>query len=288
MKMKKDRSNQTSPKLELGFVMERTRLDLGNIVCDESEWSCINKRKRLDESEPYTPFIDPGYNLMFYLSQYAVDEFNLDQLSRCGFKNNSVELYEKVDVVDAFKSHSALQDTQTYLITFKAYLPSNNTAQTFETKIIFRSRRTTKIVVLFVRIKGHDDPFQSQQNLSEEPVLDYFSDSEDIDEDQVSQLNPAFVKKVPRKSPPKISLEDDLTYRPCPNLKYMRRPSKGVKEGSPLSKEIECFKIDVSKSGGFELAVCVYNMKQDSHFDNVKLIAGFFLQNMLILYGGTA
>lgn len=93
----------------------------------------------------------------------------------------------------------------------------------------------------------------------------------------------------------------------------MRRPSRGVKQGSPLSKEIECFKIDVGKTGGFEvghyplmdqagihgtwickyydienkplpalhltrllhlsqLAVCVYNMKQDSHFDNVKVL----------------
>lgn len=300
---------------------------------DKSESSCSNKRKRLDESEydgsskrtkldlanivfveadpgeSYTPFIDPGYNLMFYLSQYAIHVFNLDQLSRCGFKTNSVELYENVDVVNAFKSLSPLHDTQTYLITFKAYLPSKNTAQTFETKIIFRSRRTTKVVVLFVRIKAHDDPSQSQQK----PVLDYFSDSEDIDQDEVSQLNPAFVKKVPRKKTPKISPEDDPTYRPCPNIKYMRRPSMGVKEGSPLSKEIQCFKVDVSKTGGFEvghyplmdqagipgtwickyydienkplpalyltrllylsqLAVCVYNMKQDSHFENVKVL----------------
>lgn len=107
-----------------------------------------------------------------------------------------------MNVVDAFKSLSALHDIQTYLITFNAYLPSNNTARTFETKIIFRSRLTTKIAILFVRIKGHDDPFQSQQNLSSQPVLDYFSDSEDYDEDQVSQLNPAFVKKVPKNDPP--------------------------------------------------------------------------------------
>ncbi|KAK1380167.1 hypothetical protein POM88_026911 [Heracleum sosnowskyi] len=164
------------------------------------------------------------------------------------------ELYENVHVVEAFKSLSALHDTQTYLITFKAYSLSNNTARSFETKIIFRSRRTAKIVILFVRVKGQDDPFKSQQILSSQPVLDYFSDSEDIDEDRVSQLNPAFAKKVPRKPPTKISRKDDPTYRPCPNLKYMRRPSRGVKEGSPLSKEsIECFKSDVGKTGGFEV-----------------------------------
>lgn len=311
---------------------------------DESEWSCSNKRKRLDESgsskrtrldvtnieadpgETYTPFIDPGYNLILYLSQYAIYRFNIDQLSRCGFKPNSVELYENVDVVDAFKALSAPNDTETYLITFKAYSPSKNTSPTFETKIMFRSRRTTKIVVLFVRIKGQDDdPFQSQQNISSQPVVDYFSDSEDIDENQVNQLNPAFAKKVPRKNPPKIiSLKDDPTYRPCPHLKYMRRPSRGVKEGSPLSKEIECFNRDIGKSGGFEvghyplmdeagisgywickyydienkplpalyltgllylsqLAVCVYNMKQDSHFDNVKV-----LKTMTYNLGGLA
>lgn len=161
-----------------------------------------------------------------------------------------VELYENVDVVDAFKALSALNDTQTYLITFKASSPSKNTSPTFETKIMFRSRRTTKIVVLFVRIKGQDDPsFQSQQNLSSQPVLDYFSDSEDIDQDRASQLNPAFAKKVPRKNPPKIIRKDDPTYRPCPHLKYMRRPSRGVEEGTPLSKEIECFKRDIDKTG---------------------------------------
>lgn len=102
---------------------------------------------------------------------------------------------------------------------------------------------------MFVRIKGQDDIFQSRRNLSSQPVLDYFSDFEDIDEDQVSQLNPAFAKKVPRNDTPKISTENCPFYRPCPNIKYMRRPSRGVKEGSPLSKEIECFKIDVGKTG---------------------------------------
>lgn len=189
---------------------------------------------------------------MLYLSQYALHEYNLDQLAGCGFKNNMIELYENADVVDAFKSLSALLDTQTYLITFKAYLPSSSNTpqhQTFETEIIFRSRRTTKIVVLFVRIKGFEDPRRQQNKLSSRTVLDHFSNSEDIDEDQVNQLNPAFAKIVPVKRPPKINPKDNPTYRPCPNLKYMRRPSMGVKEGSPLSEEIQRFKSDVSRTG---------------------------------------
>lgn len=98
--------------------------------------------------------------------------------------------------------------TTSLLITFKANSPADTTMQTFETNILFASLpRTSKMVILFVRIKGQHDS-QALEYLPCEPIPD-LSDSEE-DYDIVSRLNPAFLKK---KSSRARQLTREKSYR---------------------------------------------------------------------------
>lgn len=108
----------------------------------------------------------------------------------------------------------------------------------------------------------------------------------------------------------------------------MRQLNRGYEEGSELSKEIRSFRMDVERSGGFEvgyyplmeqfrtpstginkyydfenkpipavylselvhlsqLALCIYNVKEDTHFGNVKVLRTMTYGNGGIAYNIT-
>ncbi|KAK1380187.1 hypothetical protein POM88_026931 [Heracleum sosnowskyi] len=78
-----------------------------------------------------------------------------------------------------------------------------------------RIRPSIQIVIAYV---GPD--CLTRENFFDFPI-DHLSDSDD-DEDEVSQLNPAFLKPIFKDKSPEKSPEKGPAYRPCPQLKYMR------------------------------------------------------------------
>lgn len=280
------------------------------------------KRGRLDNSGAGLSYSrhagdpdDPKYILYHYLCQCALDWFYSRKVKGQLYKNVKVSRLLKKKF-DAEKSCHHLH------ISFKAYFPDDKPTQEFETSILFRARRRIQIVIVYVGYVGQDSP--SLGNLSDYPI-DYISESDNDDDCEVSELNPAFVKEVSKKKSRGKSLEKGPTYRPCPQAQCMRRPlTGGYKEGSDVSKDIEKFNTDVKNSGGFEvdyyphmdaagiygtsickyydidnkplpatsltkllhlsqLALCFYNMKEDTDFYNVKV-----LKAMTYICGGAA
>ncbi|KAK1380184.1 hypothetical protein POM88_026928 [Heracleum sosnowskyi] len=205
---------------------------------------------------------DPSYSLCRYLCECALD----------WYYTKKYDLYEEVNVVSVFRTNLDAEKTQTHNlhIVFKAYLPDDKTTQTFRTTILYRIHRSIQIVIAYV---GPDR--LTQENFFDFPI-DHLSDSDD-DEDygsdcEVSQLNPAFLKPIFKEKSPEKSPEEGPAYRPCSQLKYRRRRTGLYQPGTELSEEVERFKTDVANSGGFELALCFYNMKEDTKFGNVKVL----------------
>ncbi|KAL6558281.1 hypothetical protein OROMI_018631 [Orobanche minor] len=231
----------------------------------------------------------PNYVLYQYLCKCALDWFYV----------RKVELYEKVKVSRLLKKEFDAENSCYHLrLAFEAYFPADWKIQTFQTSILFKARLRVHVVIVYV---GQE--IQSLENLSD-CAKDYISDSDDGDDREVSELNPAFIKEDPKK---KLCCTEKKSRRKSP----VDGPTRSL--GSGMRKEIEKFKTDVKNSGGFdvghypkmveagihgtwiskyydidnkpipassltelhhlsELALCFYNMKEGTEFYNVKVL----------------
>ncbi|XP_017219696.1 uncharacterized protein LOC108196769 [Daucus carota subsp. sativus] len=133
------------------------------VLEDEESVSCTKKLRfegsPVYEDTGYTLFIDSGYKLPLYLSEFALGEFNYSKKTT----------FENVNVVETMKLLDIVKGT-TYLITFEASLPDNKSdyAQTFETNIYMCPLDpTAKIEIKFVRIKPSDLDYDEKEYYGE-------------------------------------------------------------------------------------------------------------------------
>ncbi|KAL6517892.1 hypothetical protein OROMI_033593 [Orobanche minor] len=156
----------------------------------------------------------PNYVLYQYLCKCALDWFYV----------RKVELYEKLKVLRLLTKEFDAENSCYHLrLAFEAFFPADGKIQTFQTSILYKARLRVHVVIIISLILMMAMTAKS--------------------------LNPAFIKEDPKES--KSALYGP-TRVPCPQLIYMRRhPSRYESLG--VHKEIEKFKTDVKKSGGFDV-----------------------------------
>ncbi|KAK1353324.1 hypothetical protein POM88_052459 [Heracleum sosnowskyi] len=260
-------------------------------VSEEDEALSCSKKLKLEGSmssedpEKYILFTDSEYKLPFYLSEFALSEFNSKKETK----------YEKVNVIKAMKYLGVEKET-TYLVIFEASLPNDMSynVQTFEAKIYMSALEpTTKIKIKFVRIKPSEsskedsekvlcdksDKKDNEEKLSEldkkEPEVKLSEFAEKDTEEKLSDFN------VQDSSPEKLaesdekyaekklaeidgkdsaqelakinvktSAEENLVVRKTP-----KRRSSQNKKGPEYYKEVKQYSMDLAKSDGFEVGI---------------------------------
>ncbi|KAL6552359.1 hypothetical protein OROHE_007723 [Orobanche hederae] len=228
----------------------------------------------------------PNYVLYQYLCKCALDWFYV----------RKVELYEKLKVLRLLTKEFDAENSCYHLrLAFEAFFPADGKIQTFQTSILYKARLLVHVVIVYV---GQETP-QSLENLSD-CAKDYISDSDDGDDREVSELNPAFIKEDPKalymvlleflvlNSYSCVDTPVDTSLLECikrlKNSKlgfdvghYPKMVEAGI-HGTWISKyyDIDNKPIPASSLTELhhlsELALCFYNMKEVTKFYNVKVL----------------